>query len=395
MSETGTEQKPQKPQPTDLAATAKEAVAIGSQIVQSAPGVTDMWAVGAEKGYEHLLKVADIFSHSGLVPERYRCKCKKYGEECTCGAVNDCAIVIAMALKHRADILGFMQKVYVVYGTPGMEAQLAIALANTSGVWKGPIGYKWSRTAEKNALKCTAWAIDAKSGEPCERSCSMEDAERMGWTAPVKLKGGGTMPSKWITMPEDMLVYRSSMKLMRTYHPEVLLGMSTVEEIREIGPRDVEIQVIDETKAAIASKVDNARRGLAAPPPEDEKPIAEVMKEASRLETDSKTKATKEAKPESETTSEAPAANGKQASLLEKPKTNGNPEGAPVGIKELLAADLSSMSDGEMREHRIQLVPQYQDLCAAAGKEPMEVKTTRTTVLMDECRTILEELKQQ
>lgn len=392
MSETGTEQKPQT---NELAASSpKEAPDVGAQIVQSAPGVTDMWAVGAEKGYEHLLKVADIFSHSGLVPDRYRCKCRKHGEDCTCGAVNDCAIVTAMALKHRADILGFMQKVYVVHGTPGMEAQLAIALANTSGVWKAPIAYKWSGTEGAADRKCTAWAVDAKSNEYCERSCSMEDAERMGWTKPVKLKGGGTMPSKWITMSEDMLVYRSSMKLMRTYHPEILLGMSTVDELREIGPRDVEVQVIDDTKSAIAEKVDSARRGIAAPSAEDEKPISEVMKDAARLETDSKTQAKPEEQPQAETAKEAPKANGKQESLLEQPKTTANPEGKPIGIKDLLAADLSSMSDKEMREHRIQLVPQYEDLCQAANAEPLDIKTTRTTTIMEHCRKLLEELKQ-
>jgi len=356
-------------------------------LAEFTPGVTDMWAVGAEKGYEHLMKVADVFSHSGLVPDRYRCTCRKRGEDCDCGATNDCAIVIAMALKHRADILGFMQKVYVVYGTPGMESQLAVALANTSGVWTAPIAYKMTGTEGEMDRKCTAWAIDRKSMERCERSCSMEDANKSGWTKPVKLKGGGTMPSKWVTMSEDMLRYRAAMKLMRTYHPEILLGMNTVDELHEIGPRDIEIQVLDERKQAIAAKVGAAQRQIAAPrTEEDEKPISEVMADSAKVVETEPAPAAKE----------PPAANGKQESLLEQPKTEASePHSSSLSIEDLLAADMSAMNDGQMREHRQAVVAHYRDLCEGAGESPKDPTTTRTSTLVGECKRLLEVLKQR
>lgn len=231
-------------QPKNQVANQEEPIESTALATVGSPAVTELWAIGAEKGYDHLLRVADIFAHSNLVPERYRCTCGKRGDACTCGKVGDCSIVTAMALKHRADILGFMQKVYVVYGTPGMESQLAIALVNQAGVFEGPIDYEFEGQEGSQERKCTAWAIERRTGRRVERSVSIADANRAGWTKPVKLKGGGTMPSKWVEMPEDMLIYRSAMKLIRTYHPEILFGMYTVDELEEIGPKTIDAEVV-------------------------------------------------------------------------------------------------------------------------------------------------------
>jgi hypothetical protein len=234
-------------------------------------GVGEVFAIEAAKGLDNLMRVAEVFSNSGLVPDRYKNK------------KNDCAIVIAMALKHGADVLGFMQNVYVVYGTPGMESKLAIALVNNAGVFKGPIQYKMTGAKGSPDRECTAWGLDAKSGEKCEMSCSIDDANRAGWTKPVPLRKGGTIPSKWVVMPEMMLRYRAAMNLIRVYHPEILFGMRTVDELHDIGPKDVDVEVIpphrDEIKKAVSAATSSVPR-LPAPAP-DEKPLSESLAESS------------------------------------------------------------------------------------------------------------------
>lgn len=345
-------------------------------LAEFTPGVTDLWAVGAEQGYDHLMRVAEVFANSEMVPVRYRGPKK----------VNDCAIVIAMALKHQADILGFMQNVYVVHGTPGMEAKLAIALANMSGVWKAPIAYKMTGEKGTPERTCTAWAHDSKSNEYCEMDCSLDDANKQGWTKPVPLKGGGTMLSKWVIMPEMMLRYRAAMNLMRLYHPEVLFGMKTIQELDDIGPRDVEVEAVSETAQAIADKVEASRKELPKPAEEDETPIAEAMEGATKVvETEPAPK-------------KAPPANGsgKQSTLLDQPKTE-PPKDPPSsqGLDELVAAGKESMSDSEMREHRKVVIAKYEDLLTATDAASVDLNTTRTSTVLEECVRLNEVLKER
>ena len=238
------------------------------------PSNLEIWTVGAEQGVEHLERIAKIFADSGLVPDRYQ------------GKKADCAIVIAMALKHGADILGFMQNVYVVHGNPGMETKLAIALVNNSGVYEGSIDWDMTGDPGKPSRTATAWAIDAKSGRRHEMSVSLQQADDASWTKPVKLKGGGTMKSKWTSMPEVMLRYRSAMQLIRLYHPEILFGMATKEDLVDVGPRTVEAEIIpphhDEIREAVDSATASSRQKALAPPAEaDTRPLSESIADSS------------------------------------------------------------------------------------------------------------------
>ena len=54
----------------------------------------------------------------------------------------------------------------------------------------------------------------------------MQMAKDEGWY--------GKAGSKWKTMPELMLQYRSAAFFQRTYAPEISMGMQTVEEIRDV-----------------------------------------------------------------------------------------------------------------------------------------------------------------
>jgi hypothetical protein len=51
-------------------------------------------------------------------------------------------------------------------------------------------------------------------------------AKKEGWYA----KQG----SKWVTMPQQMLMYRAASWFVRAYAPELAMGLQTAEEIRDV-----------------------------------------------------------------------------------------------------------------------------------------------------------------
>lgn len=188
-------------------------------IIESQHQTTDLGLLGAlvdSDAWNRLVKVAEIFSKSKLVPEQFR------------NNTGDCIIALQMAIRMEVDPFMLMQGMYVVHGRPGIEAKLAIALCNNKKVFKGPIRYQMS--GEGKNRQCTAWAINRETGDRLEETVSMAIAEREGWTK----KNG----SKWLTIPDLMLKYRAAMWLIRTHCPEVLMGLQSRDELVDTYSRE-------------------------------------------------------------------------------------------------------------------------------------------------------------
>jgi hypothetical protein len=162
--------------------------------------------------FNHLWRVATAYSRSAMVPDVFR------------GKPDDCFVAVQLALRLEVDPFMLMQSMYVVHGRPGMEAKLAIALANSRGPFSDRIDWKFH--GEGMERSCTAFAHDKATGNLCECTVSMAVAKAEGWID----KNG----SKWRTMPDQMLKYRSAAWLIRTTCPEVLMGMSTTDELHDI-----------------------------------------------------------------------------------------------------------------------------------------------------------------
>lgn len=164
--------------------------------------------------FDHLYRVAQAFAASKLVPQHFQ---------------NDpasCFIGCQMAIRLGVDPLMLLQNTYIVQGRPGIEAKFAIALVNSSGLFEGPI--QWKMSGEGKTRAATAWAKHKASGDLCECTVSMQLAEAEGWV--------GKSGSKWKTMPEQMLRYRSAAWFARLYCPERLMGMQTAEELDDTPP---------------------------------------------------------------------------------------------------------------------------------------------------------------
>ena len=105
--------------------------------------------------FEHLWRVATLFSKSQMVPEHYQ------------GHPEDCFIACQMAIRLRVDPFMMLQKTYVTRGKPAMEGQLVIALVNSSGLFAGPV--QWKLEGQGDARTCTAYADYKQTGEHCEQ----------------------------------------------------------------------------------------------------------------------------------------------------------------------------------------------------------------------------------
>jgi hypothetical protein len=141
----------------------------------------------------------------------------------------NCYIAMTIADRMGEDRMTVMQNIHIVHGTAGFKAQYMIARANASGVFKD--GIDWEIAGKGKDLSVTAYATLAATGRRVEITVDMAMAEAEGWTKNTKYK----------TMPEIMLRYRSGTFLVRMYAPQVMLGYQTVEEHEDLAAAQIPI----------------------------------------------------------------------------------------------------------------------------------------------------------
>jgi ketosteroid isomerase-like protein len=237
--------------------------------------------------FEHMQRIAKMFAASDMVPQHFR------------GNVANCAIILHMAYRMGIDPMMALQNMHVVHGNPGMSAQLGIALANKSQVFSTPIDFDLLGTDDN--LIVTAKATLSKTNKQVSLSVSYKQAVTAGWT---KMKDGGVKPF-WKAMPEQMLRYRAATFLIRTYAPDVLLGMHTAEEWEDLGD-NVQAPATPAVLAAkiVAPAVELPSKSL------DETPTNVIEKEKSKpLPRRSKAEEKTEEKPAEATTTRPPLEN--------------------------------------------------------------------------------------
>lgn len=171
-------------------------------------------AVFTDQGYECARQQAKDLAASDLVPTAYK------------GKPANCLIALETAHRTGASVMAVMQNLNVIHGKTSWSSQWVIATINSCGRFT-PLEFKM--TGEGMDRTCVAYATDKKSGAVTEGpSVSMQTAKLEGWYD----KPG----SKWKTMPELMLRYRAGTFFGRLYVPDLLLGMQTDDEARDVTP---------------------------------------------------------------------------------------------------------------------------------------------------------------
>ncbi|WP_238912520.1 hypothetical protein [Achromobacter xylosoxidans] len=221
-----------------------------SQLPIVAPGF------GSLQGFELMQRAARLLSSSTLVPVAYRQtieKLDRFGNVKESrenpNALANAVVALNMAQRMGADPLMVMQNLYIVEGRPSWSSQWIIAAINGCGRFS-PLRFRIESRGEReveykstywennqrhtkvekvkiNDKVCVAWAIEKETGEVIESpAVSIEMAVLEGWYT----KNG----SKWQTMDEVMLRYRTASFFGKLYAPELLMGLQTVEEAQDI-----------------------------------------------------------------------------------------------------------------------------------------------------------------
>lgn len=179
------------------------------------------------KAFALLQRKAVALSVSDFMPKEFQ------------GNVAKCLIAIELSERIGATPIAVAQNMYEVYGKPSWSSSFVISAINSSG--KFPRGLRFVKTGEHGTPErtCYAYAID-EDGERVEGPpTSLQMAKEEGWL--------GKKGSKWITMPELMLMYRAATFFGRLYSPEIMNGMQTSEEIYDIGRGGHEIRRVEST----------------------------------------------------------------------------------------------------------------------------------------------------
>lgn len=160
-------------------------------------------ASGEAQLMEFRWRAANAYSQSRMVPAHFF------------NNPQDCYVVVELASQLGVPALTALQNIFMISGRPGFKAQFAVALANKAKVFAGPIRHKVERGDGKpESLAVTAYA-PTHDGDTVEVAVSMAQAMKEGWTK----------NSKYKSIPEQMLRWRSSAWLINLYCPEVLLGL--------------------------------------------------------------------------------------------------------------------------------------------------------------------------
>lgn len=165
--------------------------------------------------FEQIQRAAAVFSASQLVPE------------CFQGNIANCIIGMEMAMRMRMSPLMLMQGTYIVHGKPGIEAKLAIALINSSGLFLDSLDYEVEGNDPRaDTYRARAFAVRKSTGKRV-------DGPWIDWKI-VKAEGWeGKAGSKWKTIPGLMFQYRAAAWFGRLHCPERLMGMQTTDEVRD------------------------------------------------------------------------------------------------------------------------------------------------------------------
>lgn len=220
-------------------------------------------AFSSESNFAAAQRMAKAIGCSSIVPKAYQ------------GPDNMPNVLIAMELAARigASPLAVMQNLHIIQGRPSWSATFLIACVNQSGRFT-PLRFRWEGKPGTDDWGCRAYAKEKETGEECIGALiTIKLAKAEGWFS----KPG----SKWQTIPEQMMQYRSASFWSRVYAPELSLGMLTSDEASEVATAQVvEQKPVAELNAVILGTQAEPKPETATP---NNETFAEDVQDASAL----------------------------------------------------------------------------------------------------------------
>ena len=153
---------------------------------------------------------AEFLSKSTIIPSAYQ------------GKPANCFVALEFAQRIGCNAMLVMQNLDIISGKPSWSSKFMVAVSNECGKYT-PIRYEMSGTEGEDDWGCRAYMTEIATNEKLTGpKVTMKMAKDEGWY--------GKNGSKWKTMPELMLRYRAAAFLIRTYAPELTMGIHTSEE---------------------------------------------------------------------------------------------------------------------------------------------------------------------
>lgn len=279
--------------------------AVTTQAETSALPVT--MGFGDLASFEFLQRSAKAFASSTMVPAAYQARVQKgYGENTTWednpAAIPNCMIALDMSQRLRANPLMVMQNLHIIEGRPSWSSQFIIAAINSCGRFS-PLRFELKWLAEIDATystfewvtggngrrvkqekkhevrikdaRCVAWTIERGTAIPqfslddmkahgsiygCCKHYGIPILESPPVTMEMAVNEGwyGKNGSKWRSMPDLMLQYRTAAFFGRIYAPELLMGLPTAEEVQDVFVQDPAGNVIHAGTQAVPKSMGEA-----------------------------------------------------------------------------------------------------------------------------------------
>ncbi len=183
-------------------------------------------AFSSMANFQDTQSIASMLSKSDLVPASYK--------------NNIPNTMIALEMANRLNISPFevMQNLYIIKGKPSWSSTFIIASINSCGRFK-PLRFEFVGTPKTDEYGCRAYTEDLEGNKLVGPTVTWLMVKSEGWLS----KEG----AKWQTMPELMFQYRASSFFGRLYAPDILKGMQSVDEVKDVvGTIDVDYE--DETR---------------------------------------------------------------------------------------------------------------------------------------------------
>lgn len=201
---------------------------------------------------ENLEKIADRLAKSGAYPA-------------TGGNPNTVlAQILAACEIDYPSVSAYLKKSY--RAKPGSsfahDYTITMTMMKKSKVLKGAIKHKFDNLPKPGTVvtnfpdnfSCTAFGVDAETGETLEYTLTWAEVKAEGWLS--------SSYAKWRTIPVRMMQMRASTWFITMYYPHVASGDDTNELMPAIEENEDEENAIEETtspfaKALLEGKIDN------------------------------------------------------------------------------------------------------------------------------------------
>ncbi|WP_313334073.1 recombinase RecT [Comamonas sp.] len=150
------------------------------------------------------------------------------------GSAADCMAVTLQALQWNMSPFAVAQKTHLVNGTLGYEAQLIIAVLQSTGAIVGEFEYEYQGDGDN--LQCRAGATP-------------RGKTQIKWGEWLALKSITTKNSPlWKTNPRQQIAYLQAKNWSRLYTPGAILGVYTPDELSSPQPIEKHMGPVDEVK---------------------------------------------------------------------------------------------------------------------------------------------------